>query len=174
MEYKILAKIDTREKMEISSPYGDRFVGVSGTGDAHACDMCGSKHEIHWIIENAQQERLTVGGGCAKKAGLRKAMDLFEAYQELATLAPPYQLEIGRNGSNYTLNFTVGTVVLYTECGYKHIREALTKKWTWLSNVAGRSICTARPQSVVEDFRAYFRKRTALEAKIKRLTTESL
>jgi hypothetical protein len=66
---KILSVVDTRAKEE----QGDRWVRISGTGDARQCDRCGRMHEIHATVQDEHGVQHTVGVGCMRASGPTEA-----------------------------------------------------------------------------------------------------
>lgn len=59
---RIIEVRDTREWIE----EGDRWIALSGTGDARECDRCGRDHEVHATVELEDGTEAVVGTGCMK------------------------------------------------------------------------------------------------------------
>lgn len=59
--FEILGVVDTREYIEVD----EKWVAVPGSGDCRECDRCGSRHEIHVQVRDANGSNWTVGTGCA-------------------------------------------------------------------------------------------------------------
>lgn len=66
---ELLSVEDTRDVIE----EGDRWVRLSGTGDARPCDRCGRAHEIHATVRLEDGSSAVVGTGCMKASDLLQA-----------------------------------------------------------------------------------------------------
>lgn len=58
--FEVVKVVDTRDFIEID----DRWVALSGSGDARECDRCDRPHEIHAHVIDANGNGWVVGTGC--------------------------------------------------------------------------------------------------------------